>query len=229
METDFSQSKNQYSASVKWHVLQFPLKLAWAVTAHKIQGQTVPKPNMLIADLSKVKQPAQAYVMLSRIQELKQLIMIDGVHQDRIYPSLQAMDELEKMNVRSQNNKNIITSCNMKLVSVDIRTMRKHFEDLVEEPAILECDVILVQQTCLKKDECNMRYSIGNFTSHFNSYGERKDIAIYYSDYFIHESDVSKEDYQISNIKSEKYDILCVYQLSNIQPAKLSERFAQYD
>ena len=70
--------------------------------------------------------------MLSRIQELKQLIMIDGVHQDRIYPSLQAMDELEKLNVRSQNNKNIITSCNMKLVSVDIRTMRKHFEDLVE-------------------------------------------------------------------------------------------------
>ena len=84
---------------------------------------------------------------------------------------MQAMDELENMNLNSLNNKNKITSHNMKLVSVNIRSLRNSFEDLIEEPAIVECDVVLVQQTCLKKNECNMRYS-NRITSHFNSYGE---------------------------------------------------------
>ena len=96
LEFSFGQSKKVYSASASATALQYPLKLAWAITAHKIQGQTIMKPMKLIVDLSKVFEAAQAYVMLSRVQELEQLIILDSLRKKKIYLSTQALAELEK-------------------------------------------------------------------------------------------------------------------------------------
>ena len=52
--------------------------------------------------MSKVFEAAQSYVMLSRVQELEQLIVIDSVQKEKIYPSQSAMNELEKMNEINQ-------------------------------------------------------------------------------------------------------------------------------
>jgi len=40
------------------------IRLPFVATAHKVQRQTVKKPNKLIADIRSVPEPAQAYVML---------------------------------------------------------------------------------------------------------------------------------------------------------------------
>ena len=63
-----------------------------------MQGQTVKKPNFLVADLRKVREAAQAYVVLSRVQSLDQLFLIGDACVDKIYPSLAAMEELKRMN-----------------------------------------------------------------------------------------------------------------------------------
>ena len=67
---------------------QFPLRLAFAATAHKVQGQTVKKPNHLVLNLKTVREAAQAYVMLSRVQELNQLFILDSVYANKIYSSV---------------------------------------------------------------------------------------------------------------------------------------------
>ena len=46
-------------------LVQFPVKLAHAITAHKIQGQTIPKPLKVAFDINSIFEEAQGYVMLS--------------------------------------------------------------------------------------------------------------------------------------------------------------------
>lgn len=53
-------------------VSQFPMILAYAFTAHRVQGLTLDK---IVVDASKVFSPAQVYVMLSRTKSLDGLIM----------------------------------------------------------------------------------------------------------------------------------------------------------
>ena len=52
------------------------------------------------------------------------------------------------------------------------------------------------------------------------SFGDRKGIALYYKENYEHVSDICKENYQISKLHSEKYDIICVYHSSDSVKAK---------
>ena len=67
IEFQYSLSKKPSKASSNASAIQFPLKLAFAATAHKIQGSTILKPSYLVIDLKSVKEAAQGYVMLSRV------------------------------------------------------------------------------------------------------------------------------------------------------------------
>ena len=51
---------------------QFPLRLAWAVTIHKAQGQTI---NLLDCDLKNCFDDGQAYTALSRATDLEHLVV----------------------------------------------------------------------------------------------------------------------------------------------------------
>ena len=70
IEFRFNMSKNPTSQNDFMTAIQYPLKLSFACTAHKMQGSTVMKPDPLIIDLKSVREAAQAYVMMSRIQAI---------------------------------------------------------------------------------------------------------------------------------------------------------------
>ena len=101
----FSLSKSKKNNITTAKVVQFPIRLAFATTAHKIQGQTVKKPRKVIVDLRSVFQPAMAYVMLSRVESIEQLFILEEFDSSKIYGNQQAITELQRMNKLAVNQK----------------------------------------------------------------------------------------------------------------------------
>ena len=63
----YSISQSKKSPINTANVIQFPVKLAFASTAHKIQGATISKPQKVIINVDDTFNPAMVYVMLSRV------------------------------------------------------------------------------------------------------------------------------------------------------------------
>ena len=63
--------RNRHSA--RSQLLQLHLRLAWALTCHKVQGQTFPTGQKDIIEWDQSLQPRMAYVMLSRVKRLSDI------------------------------------------------------------------------------------------------------------------------------------------------------------
>ena len=75
----FSISKSKKTVISTAMVIQFPLKLAFACTAHKIQGATIAKPQKAIINTADTFSPAMIYVMLSRVCTLSQIFILNEI------------------------------------------------------------------------------------------------------------------------------------------------------
>jgi exonuclease III len=215
IEQEFTLSGAHTSASSKAKACQFPLKLAYAATAFKVQGLTVPKPNSLIIDLRPRVHAAEAYVMLSRVQELSQLFILGDLPDSKIFPSELAMRELNRMRNVALNN----TLNNKALLScINVYSLNAHFKDLTTCASICNSDVICVQETWLPPDASSDEYKIDGFQHHFTNAGRGKGICIYFSAVFTFSLDLNCEKYQLSKITSDKLDIINVYRSSNAPP-----------
>ena len=206
IEFNYCLSKKQTSASSNAIAVQFPLKLAFAATSHKIQGSTIKKPKMLVIDLRTVKQAAQGYVMLSRVQALSQLIILESVCENKLYAAQVAMNELERMKYISINNEpsdKLVVSCN-------IRSLPAHFEDLISTPKLSQSKVICLQETWLNVEEMG-QFRIEGFSTHLNSIGRGKGIATYFRSEFKWVRDVKRDKYQMTKITSDTSDIINIY------------------
>ena len=78
-------------------LIQYPLILAYAVTVHKIQGQTIERQWKCVIDLMSVFEGAQAYIILSRVKELEQIFILGELPENKIYPIPKALDKINRL------------------------------------------------------------------------------------------------------------------------------------
>ena len=208
IEFQYSLSKKNKISNATATAIQFPLRLAFAATAHKVQGLTVKKPNHLVIDLRKVREAAQAYVILSRVQALGQLFILVSVCPEKITASAKAMEELERMervSLRQKLSRNFIISCN-------IRSIKKNFENFATASALKNAQVMCLQETWMDPlaPQNNLLEKKG-WNQHNNSVGKGKGITTFYKQSFAWVRDVTKTDYQITKINSDSVDVINVY------------------
>ena len=156
-------------------VIRYPLKLAFACTAHKIQGATIPKPRKLIINVMDTFAAAMTYVMLSRVCALSQIFILNEFDESKMYPNLNALEELARLDRISQN-KNPTRwerkdSKALKVSSLNCRSMRKHYEDILLDSFLLKSDIICIQETWLDNDEEREDLYIPSYELHLNSGG----------------------------------------------------------
>ena len=212
----FSISKSKTSVINTANIIQFPIKLAFACTAHKIQGATVPKPRKMIIDVNDIWMAAICYVMLSRICSLSQLYILNKFDESKMYPHHEALKELERLEEISKNrnptNWEIHDPDTIKISSLNCRSLTKHFDDIKSDHLLLKSDLIALQETWIYDDIATKDLQLGNYHLHLNSKGRGKGIAIYFKkDIFSLDIDINEDSCQITKLTSNNIDIIVLY------------------
>ena len=219
-----SKSKKANIASAK--VIQFPLKLAFAVTAHKIQGQTVKKPRKVVVDLRSVFQPAMAYVMLSRVESIEQLFILEEFNETKIYGNHEAIKELENMNKLSINERpNLWHDSNSRQTRISLLncgSLRPQHEHIGADRTLTISDVMCLTETWLWNNEEKSRFEMIGFKSHHNCAGKGKGVSVYYKPTsFRHIQDVTEDNIQLTKLLGKDLDVIIVYKAPSGKDAEL--------
>ena len=197
-------------------LIQFPLRVAFAATAHKLQGQTVSKPMSLVVDMRSAREPSQAYVMLSRIQELNQLFIIEELPVTKLKPSDIAMKEVARLDTVSLNNNRpkwfTEKQDHLNVSYLNTQSLNKHFLDMQGDATLQLSDIICVAETWRTDvTDDDPAYSLEGYSCHFVHIGRGKGLATYFRESFSHVTDVAKPHYQISKFETDHVEIISVY------------------
>ena len=165
-------------------LIQFPITLAHAVTGHKVQGQSIPVPNKVAMDLNSTFQCAQSYVMLSRIQTIDQLFILNNFDEKKLQHSEKSLQELKRLENISYNSNQTNWEIedgnnNLKIAMLNCAGLRAHIEDIKADNKILQADVIHLVETSIENDSSTTDLEIGGYNSHFYNISRGKGIATY--------------------------------------------------
>ena len=192
--------------------LQFPLKLSWALTAHKCQGQSIFPPNSMFTDLHTFE-AAMAYVILSRITSLDQLYLQE-LDPKQIYCNKMAKEEVTKLKSRAINLQSSSWTESqeevVKICSLNTRSFNQHSQEIKEDEFIMQSDIILIQETWLKSD---LEDNIPNY-HHYYVHGYSKGIAVLSRHLPIQHSSSQTSLCSFLKLSFRHFDIINIYRFS---------------
>jgi ATP-dependent exoDNAse (exonuclease V) alpha subunit len=73
--------------------IQYPFRLAWAITIHKSQGATLSSAVIKIED---IRNPGQVYVALSRVRDIRKIYIMGNIDYSRFIAANELPPELEE-------------------------------------------------------------------------------------------------------------------------------------
>ena len=234
-------------------LMQFPIQLAWAMTAHKCQGMTIKNPTKMVASLDSCWSncPGMAYVMLGRIQNLDQLILrwsYDPEPKDdlpsekkrleankkaakKIQANKKAMVEAKKMSQKALNHKidEFVSKRGLKIASLNVQGgLVSRLADLEADDFIYKtCDIICLQETGPLKS----KPKLDGYICEHGGNGHKRGVAIFMKEDMAKQMTkrpliLSKDLFQCMKVSFEKFDLITVYRASN-QPSASFEEFVR--
>ena len=169
LEVVIRRAEEDMHGKGRQHIIrhQFPLQLAWACTAHKVQGMTATE---VVVNLDKMFAPGQAYVALSRVTTKNGLYIetsngdIRELFAKKIYGERDvknALLEMENLLEQPIPNDSLFRKT---IILHNIQSLSAHFEDLRSDRRLQKANVICLTETWLQKQK-NEAIQLENFTS----------------------------------------------------------------
>jgi hypothetical protein len=223
---DFSLGKAVKGSASKAKLIQFPLILAWAITAHKCQGQTILKPAKLVADLKSVFTSGMAYVICGRVQELEQLYLID-IDAKKIRANKNALEETRKMANESMLN-DALTLKNVKhvkITSINVVSLAKHHPDIDCDDHLSESDILCMNETGIA-GQMPLHFSRPGYKLLITGADRNKGVGMYINDRLtlVGHTLVHNSKFQMIHASFSDFDLLAVY----CSPTRTNETTAQF-
>ena len=123
---------------------QYPLRLSWACTIHKVQGLTVEK---IVISMKSMFESGHAYVAFSRVTNLQGLHLLD-LDADNIYRNEAVAWGLGQMQPL-QLPDTVDRSASFTLVQHNVEGLLQNFESLQNHYQVSKCDILLLSETWL--------------------------------------------------------------------------------
>jgi hypothetical protein len=210
----------QHTATGK--IFQFPVRLAWAVTAHKVQGQTFKKGSTLVVHWHKKLAHGMAYVMLGRCESPNDLFITDSFDPNGIKCDEKAkeMSLSLQMKDRHQQEKWTKTS-GLHLMLCNIRSLKDHWKDLANIPHTKDCDIICLTETWLSHGEDFKNFEshpINLLASHGN--GRGRGCGVFFKDLPYEKKVTIKESYQVVEFTIFDINFILVYRCNGYSTAE---------
>ena len=211
-------TKRFVEASSKATLIQFPVRLAYAITAHKVQGSSIPYPTTVGMDINSCFTAGQAYVMLSRVQCLDQIFIVDNLKESKIMMSSDALEELHRLEEISLNRNPALWMKEqvevLRICSMNCAGLRAHFQDIKSDEKIEKADILLLQETSLNVDgDDNFEMTSHPINFHVRD-GRGKGVSIYMRRRYIVKDWCKGVGFQIAKISVGGFTILNVYKSS---------------
>lgn len=144
---------------------QFPIRLAWACTAHKVQGMTT---DEIVVDLNKIFSAGQAYVALSRVtseQGLSISACTEATIKKKIYADKEVSEALMEMPLFLHNDQDL-TESSLTIILLNIQSLSKNFAEMTNDSRFKKADIICLTETWLTESVPVNKYDFEDYTLH---------------------------------------------------------------
>ena len=153
------------------------------------------KPMKLLVDLRFAFAAAMAYVILSRVQILEQLFILESLPENKMFADGQSLKELDRLNSISINNNSPKWEQNsvngFRVMALNCQYLRKNVQHIVKDTILSFADVVCFSETWLTEDFTDQNLKLDGFHLHTNSAGYGKGVATYYKEnIFMHALDI---------------------------------------
>ena len=190
-----------------------------------MQGQGNKPGEIMVAHFHKWMPPGLGFVMMSRTSLIEELYITGEFDVSKIKCSQEAKKENQRLEDMCLHQKFLDYNQLRKpflVYSLNVRSLRKHFEDVQGDSILLQGKVIFLAETWLHDSDCD-KYQLGGFKSVFANNGHGKGIALYYKGEGKVIEVVSKNSYQFIALEMQDHKLIGVYASSNCKYHDLAD------
>ena len=171
--------KKMKEHSNKVTIYQFPLKLAYASTAHKMQGVTVTTGTDLVCHGHKKMPKGMGYVMASRVESYENLHLSKSFDIENSFIA----DEKSLAEKHSLDKRSILSAKQTEkfdIFFVNIANLHVHFKDLNGDPTVKNARYVGLVETWLDQEPSWKNFQLPGYTLlHTASFGAGKGCCFY--------------------------------------------------